>query len=155
MQPKPQPVPTVDVQIQQCESFIMRSERRLDAQRVAEQTQARPCVEVCCVCVCVCLCVRENVGGGAPQTDIFWGGGVTFGRRGRVQIRWSKIPKLPLFSQPWPRCVLSLLHVFQGRVAAALIRRWSAMLACSAAGVLSTLTFSLCTDYLPLLRQRK
>ena len=33
-------VPTVDVQIQQCESFIMRSERRLaeiDAQRVAEQ----------------------------------------------------------------------------------------------------------------------
>ena len=33
-------VPTVDVQIQQCESFIMRSERRLaeiDAQQVAEQ----------------------------------------------------------------------------------------------------------------------
>ena len=33
-------VPTVDVQIQQCESFIMRSERRLaeiDAQRLAEQ----------------------------------------------------------------------------------------------------------------------
>ena len=33
-------VPTVDVQIQQCESFIIRSERRLaeiDAQRVAEQ----------------------------------------------------------------------------------------------------------------------
>ena len=40
-------VPTVDVQIQQCESFSMRSERRLaeiDAQRVAEQeslTEAR------------------------------------------------------------------------------------------------------------------
>ncbi len=44
-------VPTLDVQIQQCESFIMRPERRLaeiDAQRVAEQeslTEARAMLE--------------------------------------------------------------------------------------------------------------
>ena len=51
-------------------------------------------------------------------------------------LKWAAdgAKKLPLSSLPWPRRVLSLSpFILQGRVHAALIRRWSAMLACSAA----------------------